>query len=89
VTIGSTVYSAYFIFLVIFQCLPVSYFWDKVQPGRCIAPVVVADSTYAHSAINAISDWTFGILPAFIVHDLNMQLIAKISIAALLGFANM
>jgi hypothetical protein len=89
VTVCSTVYSVYFIFLIIFQCLPVSYFWDKAQHGRCIAPVVVADSTYVHSAINAISDWTLGILPVFIVHDLNMKRNAKISIAALLCFANM
>jgi hypothetical protein len=85
----STAYSAYFIFLVIFQCLPVSYFWDKATPGHCVDPVVVADSTYAHSAISAISDWTFGTLPAFIIHKLQMHWRVKTSVAALLCFANM
>ncbi len=89
VVAASTVYSVYFIFLIIFQCQPISYFWNRVHPGHCIDPVVVADSTYAHSAISATSDWTFGILPAFIVHDLRMHLRMKISVAVLLCFANM
>ena len=85
----STVYSVYIVFLVIFQCLPTSYFWNRHQKGQCLNPTILTNSSYAHSAINAVADWTFGILPAFIVHDLQMSMRMKVSVAALLCFANM
>jgi hypothetical protein len=85
----STVYAVYFIFIIIFQCQPTSYFWNRAGPGHCINPAVIASSTYTHSAISALADWTFGILPAFIVHDLQMNMRMKLSVAVLLCFANM
>lgn len=63
-----SVFSVFYFFLILFQCHPVSYFWAQYsgEKGSCVNPVVIADSTYAHSAVSVAADWTLGILPIFI-----------------------
>jgi hypothetical protein len=80
-------FSIYYFFLVVFQCQPVTYFWTQYLGvvGKCVNPKMITGSTYAHSAISALSDWTLGILPIFLVWDLNMNLRTKISVALILG----
>jgi hypothetical protein len=48
----------------------------------------MAGFTYAHAAVSSVGDWTFGILPAFLVRGLNMNIRSKISVFVLLAFAN-
>jgi hypothetical protein len=48
----------------------------------------MAGFTYAHAVVSSIGDWTFGILPAFLVRGLNMNMRSKISVFVLLAFAN-
>jgi hypothetical protein len=43
--------------------------------------------TYALAAVNAAADWAFGILPLFIVWDLEMKLKTKLLVAGILAFA--
>ena len=80
-------FSTFYFLLVIFQCHPVDYFWTKYAGavGRCVNPNVIADSTYAHSAISAWADWTLGILPIFLVWDLAMNPRTKVSVALILA----
>ena len=40
---------------------------------------------YTHGAISTWSDWTLGILPAFLVWNLNMNPRTKVSVALILG----
>jgi len=84
----STVFSIAYIFVMIFQCYPVSYFWTRFLSGsgQCITTTVIADMTYAHGAISTWSDWTLGILPVFLVWNLNMNPRTKVSVALILGF---
>lgn len=78
-------------FLVIFQCKPISYWWD-VRPGAtgtCLPPSMVTNLTYAVSALNSFADWTFGILPIFIVKDLQMKRRVKVVVASIIALAAM
>ncbi|KAH0346183.1 integral membrane protein, partial [Aureobasidium melanogenum] len=75
--------------LVTFQCKPVSFWWD-LDPnhhGKCISPKVIVINTYIISVLNSVADWTFGILPFFIVRKLQMKRQTKIMVASILGFA--
>jgi hypothetical protein len=88
VIIVSTVFSIAYIFVMAFQCHPTSYFWTRflgVPGGTCIPATVIADMTYAHGAISTWSDWTLGILPIFLVWNLNMNPRTKVSVALILG----
>jgi len=90
-----SLFTTYFLFLMIFQCHPVSYFWTQnpnPQPGApapagesCIPRDIIADSTYAHGALSAAADWTLGILPIFLVWNLNMNPRTKFSVALILA----
>ncbi|RAO67599.1 uncharacterized protein BHQ10_003611 [Talaromyces amestolkiae] len=42
---------------------------------------------YTASIVNAVGDWTFGLLPIFMVRELNMSLRTKIAVSCILGFA--
>jgi len=46
---------------------------------------MISGSTYTHSALSALGDWTLGTLPIFLVWDLNMNPRTKISVAVILA----
>jgi hypothetical protein len=85
------VFSVFYFFLIIFQCHPVAYFWGKYSglEGSCISPVIIADSTYAHSAVSCFADWTLGTLPISMVWGLNMNPRTKLSVAIILALGAM
>lgn len=76
-----------FTFVTLFQCHPVSYFWTRVTgaQGQCLNIFVVINLTYFYSAINALCDFTFGLLPIFMIWNLNMSARMKIAIAPILS----
>ncbi|QDS67814.1 hypothetical protein FKW77_007132 [Venturia effusa] len=78
---------AYF-FLAIFQCKPVSAWWRQTpDSGSCMGPSIVLGTSYTSAALNSIADWTFGILPYFIVKDTDLPQKQKQLVAIILGFA--
>lgn len=75
-----------FFFACIFQCWPVSYFWDKHnQTGTCIPDQVVIALAFLFSAISIVTDFAFALMPAWILSHLNMQLKTKIALGLLMG----
>lgn len=52
-----------------------------------MGPSIVLGTSYTSASLNSIADWTFGILPYFIVKDLDMPRKQKSLVAAILGFA--
>lgn len=87
---GTAIFGTMYFFLVLLQCKPLSTFWT-ISPGAdtCLASSVILGSTYAASAVNSLADWTYGVLPIFIVFGLNMRKKAKIIVGGLLAFAAM
>jgi hypothetical protein len=88
--IGTGLWGTGYFFLILFQCTPITNFWD-VAPGsgKCLDKKYTIGATYAACAVTAIADWTFGILPIFFVWDLKLGQKAKIYIAGILAFAAM
>jgi hypothetical protein len=85
VMVVSAVMSTYFFLLFLFQCQPVGYFWGQYtgMNGRCIDPVIISRTAYVYSAISCWSDWTFCILPGFMVWNIQMNPRTKASVLLL------
>ncbi|KAF2110338.1 hypothetical protein BDV96DRAFT_501034 [Lophiotrema nucula] len=81
----SVVAGATFFFVTLFQCHPISYFWDKLQPGSCINVEVIVALGYLYSVFSIISDFTFAILPGFIVWKLQLNMRTKMALIPLLA----
>ncbi|KAF2771719.1 hypothetical protein EJ03DRAFT_289193 [Teratosphaeria nubilosa] len=76
------------LFVVIFQCWPISDWWSLNPADKhCINPTAIIGLTYGVSALNVLADWTIGILPIFIVRDLQMSLRQRRLVSVILGFA--
>lgn len=77
--------------LVVFQCKPISFWWDldPNHTGTCLSPSLVMYFTYIVSALNSVADWTFGLLPIFVVKDLQMKRRVKVIVSAIIGLAAM
>jgi hypothetical protein len=75
-------------FVFTFQCTPVSVFWS-LEPanGKCLDNNVLVGLVFAISGLNVIADWTFGLLPFWIVKDLQIPLRQKRLVIGLLAFA--
>jgi hypothetical protein len=88
VMIVSGLTGIYFFLLFLFQCHPIAYFWGQYssEKGNCINPVIVSRTAYFYSAISCWSDWTFCILPGFMVWNLQMNPRTKASVLILFAF---
>lgn len=80
---------AVFFFVTLFQCNPISHFWNQVigAKGSCINVEIIIALTYLYGTISAICDFTFGILPIFLVWNLNMRKTVKIALVPILSMA--
>jgi hypothetical protein len=83
-----------FLFLLLFQCQPISYFWTRVLldpsiTGSCIDINILVVMMYVHSGFSALCDFTVGILPVFIVYTLQMKKRTKVGVICILGMACM
>ncbi|CAJ2512379.1 Uu.00g053940.m01.CDS01 [Anthostomella pinea] len=75
-----------FFFVTVFQCYPVSYFWDQyTQSGTCVNVEVIVALGYLYSVCSIITDFTFALLPAWIISHLNMKARTKIALIPLLA----
>jgi hypothetical protein len=89
---GVAIFSTFYFLLAIFQCQPVSYFWNQVKglkDGHCIAHEIFPNATYAHSAVSATADFILGLLPILIIWNLKMNLQSKISVGVVLSLGIM
>jgi hypothetical protein len=87
----AAVVGAVYTLLVMFQCKPISYWWDldTSHTGVCLSASLVMNFTYAVSILNSFADWTFGLLPIFMVKDLQMKKRVKIIVSTIIGLAAM
>jgi hypothetical protein len=91
IMIFTSLFGVAFVVQIISQCTPVSFFWSATrnsEQGHCESSHIVLGFTYAQAVVSSIGDWTFGILPAFIVKDLDVNARAKWSVFLILCLAN-
>ena len=75
-------------FVFLFQCKPVSAFWSlDPHDGKCLNSTVLVALVFAISGLNVVADWTFGLLPFWIVKDLQIPVRQKRLVIGLLAFA--
>ncbi|KAI1841693.1 hypothetical protein JX265_006242 [Neoarthrinium moseri] len=82
--------SLVYFFLMTFQCVPPSYFWEGPSrqagsAGTCMDNNVVPIATIVHSAVSAVSDWMLGLLPIAMLWNVSINRRTKVSIAILLS----
>lgn len=80
-------YSGFFFLLFIFQCQPSQYFWTQYTggSGSCINPNITIAAFYAYSAITCAGDWTYAVLPYFLVWKLQMDNRSKVVVIIILS----
>ncbi|KAK8076539.1 hypothetical protein PG994_003811 [Apiospora phragmitis] len=76
-----------FFFVTLLQCQPLYYFWNKDNPGTCVAPSIIAALTYLYSAFSVLCDFTFALLPLHMIMGLQMRQSIKYSLIPILGMA--
>ncbi|KAJ5465291.1 uncharacterized protein N7458_000977 [Penicillium daleae] len=83
-----------FWFILTLQCQPVSFFWTRVRleldptapvHGTCLSLDTLLDMSYVYSATAALCDFTLGILPVFLVWNLQMNVRTKAALAGILA----
>ncbi|KAE8363918.1 hypothetical protein BDV27DRAFT_145697 [Aspergillus caelatus] len=88
VMVLSTAVGIVFLFVSIFQCQPVSYYWNLLwMEGHCLAMDARLGIVYMYSGVVATCDFTMGILPVFLIWRLQMDLRTKVAVAGILGIA--
>ncbi|KAL5349218.1 hypothetical protein ACLOAV_005506 [Pseudogymnoascus australis] len=87
------IFGIFFFFFLLFQCSPISYFWERLHAaghpggGSCHTRAVIK-AAYAHAANVCLGDLTLAILPLFIVWNMTLHRRTKISVAVLLAFGS-
>ncbi|PNS21980.1 hypothetical protein CAC42_578 [Sphaceloma murrayae] len=87
---GSLIFGIIYTFLIIFQCNPISFWWDlnPASTGKCINATVFAICAYIISALNTAADFTFALLPMFLVWNTSMNKKTRGLVCVLLGMAS-
>ncbi|KAE9963457.1 hypothetical protein BLS_001662 [Venturia inaequalis] len=83
----NVVFNIYFLSFTVFQCTPVDGFWTRMRGTKEVVchPEIAVNSTYASSAVSATIDWIFGLLPIWIIENLQINRRRKIALGAIMG----
>lgn len=71
--------------VIMVDCQPVSYFWDRNLEGHCLETNLASVTGYIYSIPVAMCDFTIGILPAFIIWNIQMDRQTKWGLIGILG----
>ncbi|ESZ92746.1 hypothetical protein SBOR_6858 [Sclerotinia borealis F-4128] len=85
------IYSAAFFVLLLLQCTPITFYWWRftgATDGHCLVPTTIAAVAYGHAALSVLTDLTLGIIPAFIVADLQITTRTKTAVAMTLALGS-
>lgn len=85
VTLYTTAGMAWF-FIVLFQCGNPVHTVENAALGKCLSfEHITGPLNYAHGALNAITDWSFAIVPIFVVRSSQMSPKARASVIGILA----
>lgn len=74
-----------FLFVSMFQCSPVAFFWERSGHGHCLQGEVLLAIAYIYSVGAAVTDLTIGLFPIVLLSNLHMNRRSKIAIIAILS----
>ncbi|ORY59168.1 uncharacterized protein BCR38DRAFT_445807 [Pseudomassariella vexata] len=88
-----SIYNAFYVFMIIFQCVPVQYFWyryDPAQPvsGSCNKKLLAIVPTCISFFVNVMSDLILALLPVSVVWHAKMDRRTKISVSCVLALGS-
>lgn len=78
--------------VLLFNCWPVQYFWERINPfksGSCTSTNVLLVIAYVYSSLTIVCDFTLGILPACLIWGLQMSRRTKLALVCILGLGAM
>jgi hypothetical protein len=85
----STIFSIAYFFFVIFQCgaptSPIGFVIKKLSGKGCVNPNTILAISYAHAAIQTITDLIFAMLPIAILRGSNMTKREKVTVFFILA----
>ncbi|CAN9329827.1 unnamed protein product [Alternaria alternata] len=71
--------------MVFATCYPISYMWDRTsQQGKCVDNTVISALGYVYSVFSIITDFTFAIIPGFLVWHLQLKRRTKVALIPLI-----
>jgi hypothetical protein len=79
-----------FWFFLLFNCQPIGYFWQQVDQGSkgsCLPLSTLLGIAYFYSSVTILCDLTLGILPVFLVWNLQMNHRTKWAVGGILSLA--
>jgi hypothetical protein len=85
-------YSMIFFFAVLFQCIPISFYWTRtlgVMDGRCMNPIYTVRMSYGYTATFVLYDLTMAILPWFMVRKLQLDIRTRLMVTTVLALGSM
>lgn len=82
-----------FFLVTLLQCHPISHYWDKYQDearksdptATCVPMNIIMALAYVYSVSSVLTDFTFAILPAFVIWNLQLEKRAKIAVIFLVS----
>ncbi|KAH6671204.1 cation-transporting ATPase 4 [Halenospora varia] len=83
-------FNAFYIFIVIFQCRPIEFYWFRYQTnspvsGQCSHTKLATIPTYISLVLNVLSDFTLALLPISFVWHSKMEIRTKVSVVVVLA----
>ncbi|UNI16898.1 hypothetical protein JDV02_003287 [Purpureocillium takamizusanense] len=84
----SVIAATIFFFVTIFQCKPVSFYWTRLggdTDGSCLSMDVIMSIAYFYSICSIVTDFTFAVLPAFVIWNLQLKLRARLALIFLIA----
>lgn len=71
------------VFVFMFRCWPVSYYWDKDQQGKCLDMRIIIIFAFLYSAFSFVTDAIFVLMPGFLIWS-HTQLTRREKFAAMI-----
>lgn len=81
----TTIVGLVFWLMLTLQCRPVAFFWNRTGNGHCLSSDSIITMAYVYSVEAAVCDFTVGILPVFVIWNLQMNRRTKWAVAGILS----
>ncbi|KAF2660057.1 hypothetical protein K491DRAFT_589900 [Lophiostoma macrostomum CBS 122681] len=87
ILVVSAVFGIFYTFIAIFQCGTPDKLLDRLLLGniQCLPNGLLLSSGYLYGSINVIADWTFVLIPIFVLLESDMDRRSKISVSIVMG----